>query len=175
MDSVDVMAKYTDIGKIPSALITDLELCMYARSKFNKLIVSTGMSTEEEIIKCIDVCNPDVIMHTNSTYPTPIEDLNLNYIKYLKNKYTNKEIGYSGHELGIVTTLCTITLGATWIERHVTLDKSMWGSDQSASINPDELKMLVSSIRDIELATQYDVGPRIIFPKENDKKKSLRR
>jgi len=68
-DSVDVMARHTTIGKIPSALITDLELCKYARRKFDKLIISTGMSTEEDIERCVKVCKPDVIMHTNSTYP----------------------------------------------------------------------------------------------------------
>ena len=75
VDSVAIMAKYTKIAKIGSASITDLELCKAAREAFDYLIVSTGMSTEEEIEKCIEVCNPDVVMHTNSTYPCPVEDL----------------------------------------------------------------------------------------------------
>lgn len=175
MDSVDLMSKYTSISKIPSALITDLELCRYARSKFDKLIVSTGMSSEEEIFQCIDACNPDVIMHTNSTYPCPVEDLNLRYIEYLKQKYPEKDIGYSGHEYGLVTTFATIPMGATWIERHFTMDREQWGSDHKSSIEPCGLIKLVKGIRDIEKAIRYVPGPRIEFPLENDKKKSLRK
>ena len=88
-DSVDIMARHTQIAKIASASITDLELCKYAREKFPFLIISTGMSTEEEIKTCIEACNPDVIMHTNSTYPCPVEDLNLKYIQHLKKTYHN--------------------------------------------------------------------------------------
>ena len=91
--SVDIMCKYTKISKIPSALITDLELCAYAREKFEKLIISTGMSTEEEVVECIKVCNPDIIMRTNSTYPCPVEELNLNYINWLKEKIQIKKLG----------------------------------------------------------------------------------
>lgn len=173
-DSVDVMAEFTTIGKIPSALITDLNLCKYARSKFKTLIVSTGMSSEKEIDDCISVANPDVIMHTNSTYPCPVEDLNLNYITYLKNKYPDKSIGYSGHEFGLVTTFAAVVIGAEWIERHITLDRHMWGSDHLSSVEPIGVIKLVKGIRDIELATQYQPGPRIEFEKENIKKKSLR-
>ena len=88
-DSVDLMAKYTKITKIPSALINDLDLCRYAREKFDFLIISTGMSSEQEVVDCVEACNPDVIMHTNSTYPCPMEDLNLRYIEHLKQKYPN--------------------------------------------------------------------------------------
>lgn len=172
--SVDIMAKYTNIGKIPSALITNTKLCQYARSKFDTLIVSTGMSDEEEVCECISSCNPDVIMHTNSTYPCPVSDLNLNYIKYLIKKYPDKEIGYSGHEYGLVTTFVTVAMGSTWIERHITLDRNMWGSDQLSSVEPSGLVKLVKGIRDIELATKYAEGPRILFDKELSKRKSLR-
>lgn len=174
-DSVDLMAKYVTIGKIPSALINDLDLCKYAREKFEILIISTGMSTEEEIEACVKACNPDVIMHTNSTYPCPVEDLNLNYILHLKKKYSNKEIGYSGHEYGLVTTFATVPLGVTWIERHITLDKNMWGSDQSSSVEPSGVIKLAKGVRDIEKAIQYPPGERILFEKENVKKKSLRK
>ena len=174
-DSIDVMSKYTNIGKIPSALITDLELCSYARKNFDKLIISTGMSTEEEIVTCINKCSPDVIMHSNSTYPCPPEDLNLRYIEWLKSKIPDKEIGYSGHENGIVTTLATIPLGVKWIERHVTLDKNMWGSDQKASLDVQEMFDLVKNIKIIESACQYKPQERVQFEKENEKKKSLRK
>ena len=173
-ESVDVMAKYSTITKIPSALITNLELCEYAREKFDKLIISTGMSTQEEIEECIRVCNPDVIMHTNSTYPCPVEDLNLNYIHYLKQFNPTKDIGYSGHEYGLVTTFASVAMGATWVERHVTLDRTMWGSDQQSSIEPSGLIKLVKGIRDIEKATYWKPQPRIQFEKESVKRKSLR-
>ncbi len=174
LDSVDIMAKYTKITKIPSACITNLELCKYAREKFDKLIISTGMSTEDEIQKCIAACNPDVIMHTNSTYPCPVEDLNMRYIEHLKNKYPNKEIGYSGHEFGLVTTFLSVGLGAKWIERHITLDRNMWGSDHQSSIEPSGLFKLVKGIRDCENAMKYEPRDRILFEKEEIKKKSLR-
>jgi N-acetylneuraminate synthase len=175
LPSVDVMAKFTKIGKIGSASITDLELCKHAREKFDYLIVSTGMSTEEEIEKCIEVCNPDVIMHTNSTYPCPVEELNLNYIHHLKNKWSGKEIGYSGHEYGLVTTFAAVAMGATWIERHITLDRSMWGSDHSSSIEPSGVIKLVKGIRDIEKATQTPIGERVLLQGELAKRDSLRK
>jgi len=172
--SVNFMTKYTTIAKIPSAKITDIELCKYAREKFKTLIISTGMSTEAEVITCIKECNPDVIMHTNSTYPCPVENLNLNYITYLKDQYCPKEIGYSGHEFGLVTTFATIPLGVTWVERHVTLDRNMWGSDQLSSIEPIGIEKLVKGIRDIEKATMYPAQSRIQFMKELEKRDILR-
>ena len=175
IDSVELMSKYTKIGKIPSALITDLELCKKARELFEILIISTGMSSEEEIEKCIEMCQPNIIMHTNSTYPCPVDELNLNYIIHLKNKWGHKsEIGYSGHEYGLVTTFAAIGLGAQWVERHITLDRNMWGSDQLSSIEPIGLLKLVKGIRDIEKACKYKPGPRIEFEGELIKKKSLR-
>ena len=175
LDSVEIMAKYTKISKIPSALITDLELCKAAREAFDFLIISTGMSTEEEIEACVKACSPDVIMHTNSTYPCPVEELNLRYIEHLKEKWGgNAEIGYSGHEYGLITTLASVAMGAKWIERHVTLDRNLWGSDQSSSIEPSGLIKLVKGIRDIEKASMYPPGPRKQFEGESAKRKSLR-
>tara|TARA_Y100001970_G_scaffold261012_1_gene343673 strand:- start:1930 stop:2754 length:825 start_codon:yes stop_codon:yes gene_type:complete len=173
-DSVDVMRDITDIGKIPSALITDLELCKYARDNFKTLIISTGMSTEQEIIDCVNVCNPDVIMHSNSTYPCPTNELNLRYIEHLKKKYPDKEIGYSGHEYSLPTTYTAVVLGATWIERHITLDRNMWGSDHKSSVEPAGLFHMTSSIKAIEGAIQYPPGERILFEGELSKRKSLR-
>lgn len=174
-DSVAIMSKYTTLGKIPSALITDLELCKLAREHFSFLIISTGMSTEQEIEACVEACNPDVIMHTNSTYPCPVEDLNLRYIQHLEKKYPSKKIGYSGHEQEMETTYAAVVLGANWVERHVTLDREMWGSDQSTSIEPGEMRGLIKGIRNIEKATQFPPGERIQFFKEDVKKQSLRK
>jgi N-acetylneuraminate synthase len=175
IQSVDFMAQYTSIGKIPSALITNHELMKYSRQKFDTLLISTGMSTEEEIEIAVKIGDPDVIFHTNSAYPSKVDEINLNYIKHLRQKYPTKQIGYSGHEFGLVTTFATVPLGVTWIERHITLDRTMWGSDQMASVEPHGLIKLVKGIRDIEKA----LGPeeqkeRILFESELKKRKSLR-
>ena len=176
LDSVKIMSKYTKIAKIGSASINDLELCKATRKAFDFVIISTGMSTEEEIEAAVEASKPDVIMHTNSTYPCPPEDLNLNYIKYLQEKWGNQaEIGYSGHEYGLVTTYAAVAIGSSWIERHITLDRNMWGSDHSSSIEPDGLIKLVKGIRSIEKATKYEPGPRKQFEGENAKKESLRK
>ena len=174
VDSARLMAKYTKIAKLGSASITDHELCRVTRELFDFVIISTGMSTEEEVESAIDAAKPDVIMHTNSTYPCPVEDLNLRYIEHLKAKYPDAEIGWSGHEYGLVTSFAAVAMGATWVERHVTLDRNMWGSDQSSSIEPSGLIKLVKGIRDIEKATQYEPGPRKQFPGESAKRDSLR-
>lgn len=174
INSARLMAKYTKIAKIGSALITDLELCKFARDNFEFLIISTGMSTEEEVKRCIEVCNPDVVMHTNSTYPCPAGELNLRYIEWLREKYPEKEIGYSGHEYGLVTSFAAVAMGATWVERHITLDRTMWGSDQSSSIEPSGIYKLVKGIRDIEEATKHAPQERLLFEGELSKRKSLR-
>jgi len=172
--SSELMSKYTNITKIPSALITDIELCKHARAKFNTLIISTGMSTEEEIEKCIRACDPDIIMHTNSTYPCPVEEINLNYIKWLQKKWPTKQIGYSGHEYGLVSTFAAVAIGATWIERHITLNHNMWGSDHLSSLEPAGLFKLNKGIRDIESSMCHDIGPRVLLNGEIHKKMSLR-
>jgi len=176
VDSARLMAKYTTIAKLGSASITDTELCRVTRELFDYVIISTGMSTEEEVESAVLASQPDVIMHTNSTYPCPVEDLNLRYIEHLISKYGEKaEIGWSGHEYGLVTSFAAVAMGATWVERHVTLDRNMWGSDQKSSIEPSGLIKLVKGIRDIEKATQYAPGPRKQFPGESAKRDSLRK
>ena len=175
VDSAVLMSKYTRIAKLGSASITDVELCRKTRELFDVVIMSTGMSTEEEVEEAVSNAQPDVIMHTNSTYPCPVEDLNLRYIEHLKNKYPDKEVGYSGHEYGLVTSFAAVAIGSTWVERHVTLDRTMWGSDQSSSIEPSGLIKLVKGIRDIEKAIMYEPGPRRMFEGEKDKKNSLRK
>jgi N-acetylneuraminate synthase len=173
--SVDLMCKYTKIGKIPSALINDLELCTYARKKFELFMISTGMSTEEEIEQCVAACDPDIIMHTNSCYPAPYEELNLKYILWLKEKYPTKKIFWSGHEYGLTTTFAAVGMGVDGFERHICLSHSDWGSDQSSSVEiiPGLFK-LVKGVRDIEKAMAYPIGPRILFENELKKRKTLR-
>ena len=176
--SVEFIAEnYSNYGsvimKIPSALITDIDLCSYARDKSDFLLISTGMSTEAEVRKCVMSCRPDVIMHTNSTYPSPVDELNLEYIKWIKDIYV-ADAGYSGHEFGLTTTLAAVVLGATWIERHITLDRTHWGSDQMASVEPGGLIKLVKGIRDIE-KSMGGYGPREVLNSELSKLKTLRK
>ena len=176
LDSVAMMSKYSKYVKLGSPVINDLELLKATRDAFEFVIMSTGMSTEEEIERAVEVAKPDVIMHTNSTYPCPAEDLNLRYMEHLRSKYGNTaEIGYSGHEYGLVTTYAAVAMGATWVERHITLDREAWGSDQKASIEPDGVIKLVKGIRAIEKATQFPPGPRKQFDGENFKKSTLRK
>lgn len=189
-DSVDFLTNFTTkttdfniptykntigiVMKIPSALITNLDLIKYARKKSDVLLMSTGMSTEKQIIEAVKTGDPDIIFHTNSTYPCPVDELNLSYITWLKEKYPNKIIGYSGHEYGLITTYAALMLGATVIERHITLDKSMWGSDQHSSLSPDGLIKLCKGIKDIE-SSLGGYGPREILGGELNKLKSLRK
>ncbi len=173
-DSVDFMKKYVNITKIPSALINDIDLGNYARSFNDILLVSTGMSSEDEIEKFMKSVKPDVVMHTNSTYPSPVEELNLKYINWLQEKWENTSIGYSGHEYGLTTTYAAVALGADWIERHITLDRTMWGSDHLASVEPAGLLKLVKGIRDIEIAMGTK-SARKLLKSENEKRKSLRK
>lgn len=175
IDSARLMSKYTNIAKLGSASITDTDLCSATRKLFECVIISTGMSTEKEVETAIEFAEPDVIMHTNSTYPCPVGELNLRYIEWLHSKYPTKEIGWSGHEYGLVTTYAAVALGATWVERHITLDRNLWGSDQTSSIEPDGLIKLVRGIHAVEQAIQYPPGPRKQFEGEELKKQSLRK
>jgi len=159
--------------RIPSALITNDSLLYHAGNKSDYLMISTGMSDEEEIEHAVKISNPNLIFHTNSAYPSPIQDLNLNYIEWLKEKYPDKEIGYSGHEFGLITTYASVVKGATWVERHITLERTMWGSDHMASVEPHGLIKLVKDIRSIEDAMGIK-GPRKVFESELVKRETLR-
>ena len=153
VDSVQFLSQY-DIPalKVPSASLNDIELLKSMKETNIPIILSTGMSTQEEVDAAINLLdgNEIAVLHCVSTYPTPPEELNLNVIKTFQNKYPNMIIGYSGHETGLSTTYAAVALGAKIIERHITLDRSMWGTDHSASVEPQGLKSLVGNIRDIE-------------------------
>jgi N-acetylneuraminate synthase len=158
--------------KIPSALMTDTDLLDYCRDNFTSRILSTGMSEELEVDKAIRTFDPNVIMHTNSVYPSKVEDLRLGYITHLKNMYT-KEIGYSNHFFGLTPCFAAVALGATWIEVHICEDHRDWGTDQSSSVEPAGLIKLVRGIRDLQLALDGN-GPREIIPSEMEKRKILK-
>lgn len=144
--------------KIPSGEITNLPYLRKAAELFSKVIISTGMSTLEDIEKALNVFlsagikrEAIYILHCNTEYPTPMKDVNLLAMLSIKNKF-NVEIGYSDHTLGIEVPTAAVALGAKMIEKHFTLDRSLPGPDQLASLEPLELKAMVASIRNIELA-----------------------
>ena len=152
--SVDFISQFhAPCYKIASASLTDDNLLRYHRKKLRPLILSTGMSTMEEIRHAVEVLGAEdlILLHCTSTYPSKPEELNLRMIQTLKDNF-DCPIGYSGHEVGLAATLAAVTLGACVIERHITLDRSMWGSDQAASVESQGFKHLTKDIRLIELA-----------------------
>jgi len=141
--------------KIPSALLTDHTLLRSAAETGKKVILSTGMSELVEIDEAVDLlreidCN-FALLHCNSSYPAKIDELNLSCINTLKNRY-KCEVGYSGHEFRLGTSVAAIYMGATIVERHITLDRTMWGTDHLSSVEPQGLIKLVKGIRELELA-----------------------
>lgn len=140
--------------KIASASITDMKLLEAVRKTGIPVVLSTGMSTEEEIDKAVNVFegyeDKLSIMHCNSSYPSAENELDLRIIERLKEKYPLNIIGYSGHEKGIQPTIAAKVLGAEIIERHITLDKDMWGSDHSASLEYKELKELIDNLNRVD-------------------------
>jgi N-acetylneuraminate synthase len=161
--------------KAASACLTDLPLLRTLKATNRPLIVSTGMSTMEEIERAVMCAGMEdlLIAHSNSTYPCPLEIVNLRVIGTLTGKYPYCPIGYSGHETGYAATLAAIALGATFVERHITLDKTMWGSDQKASLEPGELRELVRAIREVEAALGDGIKRR--YPSELPALRRLRR
>ena len=186
LDSVEFIKPY-DVSfiKIPSALLTDYELIRECSKRFKKLVLSTGMSTIDEIDKAVksmgcEVGNYDshlkrcefALLHCNSTYPAPVDELNLSCIKTLKDRY-GCEVGYSGHEYGLTTTIASLCFGATIIERHITLDKSMWGTDHMSSVEPHGLIKLVRGIRELESAIGN--GVKVVTDSEKPIRDKLRK
>lgn len=139
--------------KIASACLTDDQLLRHHGRKGRPILLSTGMSTVHEIDHAVDILgrNQLALMHCTSSYPCKIEELNLKLIPGLIDLY-KLPVGYSGHEVGLYTTLAAVVLGACLVERHITLDRAMWGSDQAASIEPHGLERLVKDIRAVEAA-----------------------
>lgn len=174
--SVDFIEQFNPpIYKTASASLTDFSL-LEKHKKLNKpIIISTGMSTMEEIdnsISFMDKYNL-LLAHATSAYPCKNEELNLRMIDTLRKKYSEIPIGYSGHEVGLAPTWAAVALGASFVERHITLDRAMWGTDQAASVEIGGMERLVSSIRDIELA--LGDGIKKVYDSELSQIKKLRR
>jgi len=173
--SVDFLEKYNPIAyKVPSASLTDHALLLHLRKTGRPLILSTGMSTYEQIKSAVKLIGEDnlVITHATSSYPCDPNELNLNMIKTLRDTF-NCPIGYSGHEVGLVTSAVAVGLGACMVERHITLDRALWGSDQAASVEPGGFERLVKYIRVTEMA--IGDGVKKVYDSEMSSLRKLRR
>ena len=174
--AVDFMENFdTPAYKIPSASLTDHKLLKHVRKTGKPMVISTGMSTMEQIRKAVRIIGEEnlVIMHCTSTYPCEPEELNLRMIETLRKEFPNNPIGYSGHEVGLVPSAIAVSLGACMVERHMTLDRAMWGSDQAASVEPGGFEKLVKYIRVTEAA--LGDGVKKVYESEKGSMKKLRR
>lgn len=176
VESVDFLGAFNPPAyKVASASLTDDVLLRAMRATGRTVILSTGMSTPEQIRHAVEVVGSRniVLLHATSTYPAPPEQLNLRMINTLEAEYPNVPIGYSGHEVGLQSTLCAVALGAVMVERHITLDRAMWGSDQAASVEPEGMRRLVRDIRVIEAA--LGDGVKQVYAGERAAMQKLRR
>ena len=173
--SVDFIEQFdVPCYKVASASLTDDALLRYTRAKGRPLMLSTGMNTLEQIDHAVEVLGKEdlVVMHTTSTYPAFYEELNLRVIPMLRQRY-GIPVGYSGHETGLSTSIASVALGACAVERHITLDRSMWGSDQAASVESQGFIRLVRDIRLVEAA--LGDGVKRVIEREVPIMKKLRR
>lgn len=176
VDSQKFLQQYDcQYNKVASAMLTKDELLEEIAKEKKYTFIATGMSNYDEIDHAVAIFKkydcPYELMHCNSTYPMPMEDANLNLIHILADKYDCK-VGYSGHEEGTLVSTCAVAAGATSIERHITLDRNMYGSDQKASIEPYELCRLVKNIRDTEKIMGN--GEKVLTAAEEEVRKKLR-
>jgi N-acetylneuraminate synthase len=173
--SVDFVEQFNPACyKIPSAALTDDELLKYTAAKGRVVILSTGMSTMQEIQHAVSLLDRDrlVICHATSTYPCAPGELNLRMITTLQKEF-DCPIGYSGHDVGLSTTYASVVLGACLVERHITVDRAMWGTDQAASVEPWGFMRLVRDIRLTE--TALGDGVKRVYPSELASMRKLRR
>jgi N-acetylneuraminate synthase len=176
VESVDFLEQFdVPAHKVASASLTDDELLRRLRATGRTVILSTGMSTPRQIRHAVEVLGSDniVLLHATSTYPAKPTELNLRMIHTLQSEFPNVPIGYSGHETGLQTTLAAVAMGAVFVERHITLDRAMWGSDQAASVEPPGLQRLVRDIRTI--SESLGDGVKQVYEGERAAMKKLRR
>ena len=173
--SVDFIEQFNPpCYKIASASLTDDELLLYTKSKGKPILLSTGMSTEREIAHAIDILGEDnlVIFHCTSTYPSENNEINISYIKKLREEY-NCPIGYSGHEKGYLPSVLSVVTGACAVERHITIDRTLWGSDQAASLETEGLRRMVRDIRNVPVI--MGDGCKVVYESEIPIIKKLRK
>lgn len=174
--SVDFLEEINVVAyKVASASVTDLGLLRAMAATGKTVILSTGMSTLAQIDRAVETLGTDrlVLLHATSTYPLPAHEANLRMIPTLRDRYAGVPVGYSGHETGLQISLAAVALGAVAVERHITLDRAMWGSDHAASLEPTGFEHLVRDIRVIEEA--MGDGVKRIFPGEEAPLLKLRR
>jgi N-acetylneuraminate synthase len=174
--AVDFIAAFDPpLYKAASASLTDTALLQKMQATGKPLMISTGMSTMGQVETAVATLDPAnlLIAHSTSAYPCPVEDINLRMLNTLRHTFPNVPVGYSGHEVGLAPTWAAVTLGASFVERHITLDRAMWGSDQAASVEIMGLHHLVRNIRDIEKA--LGDGVKRIYPSELKALSKLRR
>lgn len=180
--SVEFMEQFEPpFYKVASASLTDGSLLRKLRSTGRPLMISTGMSTMEEIIAAVEVAGTHnaagrpslLIAHATSTYPCRVEELNLRMIQTLAKCYPQVPVGYSGHETGLAPSLAAVALGASFLERHVTLDRAMWGTDQAASVELVGFQRLIRDVRDVEQA--LGDGIKRVYDSELGPRQKLRR
>ena len=173
--SVDFLEAFSPVAyKIPSASLTDANLLRHVRSMDRPVILSTGMSTMEQIERAVGLLGQEnlLLMHATSTYPCEPEELNLRMIGTLRQRFPCP-VGYSGHEVGLIPTVVAVALGACLVERHITLDRAMWGSDQAASVEPGGFERLVKYIRTTEAS--FGDGMKRVYESEQPSMRRLRR
>jgi N-acetylneuraminate synthase len=160
--------------KLPSAALTDHDLLRHVLSKGKPIILSTGMSTKDQIGTAVDILGTDnlLITHATSSYPCDPNELNLKMIGTLREQFPCP-VGYSGHEVGLVTSVVAVAMGACLVERHYTLDRAMWGTDQAASVEPGGFRRLVKYIRVTEQA--LGDGVKKVYESEKPSLFKLRR
>lgn len=175
-ESVDFMEQFNPgIYKFASASLTDHALIAKVKRTGKPYILSTGMSTMDQILAAVNTFGTEnlLIAHSTSAYPCAPQELNLRMIETLSRLYPHTPVGYSGHETGLATTVAAVAMGACFVERHFTLDRAMWGSDQAASVEPQGMQKLVRDIRDVELS--MGDGIKRVYDSELGAMKRLRR
>lgn len=174
-DSVDFIEQFdVPCHKVASAMLTDDEFLLKLKFLGKPVLLSTGMSTMEEIRHAVKLLGEEnlILYHCTSTYPTEHNEINLKVIEELRREF-NCPVGYSGHEKGVLPSVLSVQLGANSVERHITIDRTLWGSDQAASLEPEGLRRMVRDIREVK--TILGNGKKVVYDSEIPVKKKLRK
>lgn len=175
VDSVDFIEQFdVPCHKVASALLTDDEFLLKLKRTGKPVLLSTGMSTMEEIRHAVSLLGEDklVIFHCTSTYPTEHNEINLRVIEEFKREFSCP-VGYSGHEKGLLPSILSVQVGADAVERHITIDRTLWGSDQAASLEPEGLRRMVRDIREVKKV--LGDGKKVVYNSEIPVRKKLRK
>lgn len=175
LDSVDFIEQFdVPCHKIASALLTDDEFLLRIKKTGKPILLSTGMSSMEEIRHAVKLLGEEnlILFHCTSTYPTNHNEINLKVIEQFRNEFSCP-IGYSGHERGLLPSILSVQLGASSVERHITVDRTLWGSDQAASLEPEGLRRMVRDIREVK--TILGDGKKVVYDSEIPVRKKLRK